>query len=288
MYRRIKVAAISMRPARWDKAGNADRLERLFRRAARRKVDLIVAPEGVLDGYVIMEALRQPKKLEAIRELAEPIDGPYIKRFQRLARSLRTCLAFGFAERVDGDVYNAAIFIDRRGRICGKYHKTQFAEGTLPEWWFNRVGKKLRAFDTPLGRAGFVICNDRWNPDIARAIALDGARYLMICTYGTRNAQQDRAVLARSRENGIPIVQANVGCNVIISKGELVAREAGFDRITYGEIDIPSAPSTRAARQAERDYLTKQGPFMEKRARGLLRFWARQDRARRKKKRKRA
>ena len=267
MYRTIKAAAISLKPKGWDKDHNADKLERFFRKAAKTKADLLLATEGVLDGYVVSEVIADPSRTAEMLELAEPIDGPYVKRFQRLARSLKTCLAFGFAERIGRQVYNAAIFIDHRGRLCGKYHKTQFAEGTHPSWNFNRMGRHLRAFDTPFGRAGFLICNDRWNANIARAIVLDGAQYLMICSFGTRTKNQNVAVLARGRENGVPVVEANVGVNMIVSKGEVVAYQWGVDRITTAMIDIPAPPSQRIARQAESQYIAWQKREMPRRYR---------------------
>ncbi|MBM4438293.1 MAG: carbon-nitrogen hydrolase family protein, partial [Actinobacteria bacterium] len=191
--------------------------------------------------------------------------GPYIRRFQRLAEALKTCLAFGFAERIGRDAYNCAIFIDHRGEIRGRYHKTQLAEGAHPRWHFNRIGTKIRAFDTPVGRAGFMICNDRWNPLIARTLVLDGAQMLLIPSYGSKRHAQNVAVTARARENGVPVVNANVGMNLIISKGEKVAYAWGADRITYGVIDVPARPSTAIARASETAYLKYQGPEMKRR-----------------------
>ena len=200
MYRPVNVAAISMKPAKWDKDCDADKLEALVRKAATQNPDLILATEGVLEGYVVMDVIEHPEKAQAMLDIAEPIDGPYIKRFQRLARELGTSICFGFAERIGDEVYNAAVFIDGSGQICGKYHKTQLAEGTDGSWPFNRVGKSLRAFDTPLGRVGIMICNDRWNPMIARTLVLDGARLLLVPSYGSKRRWQNQAVLARARE----------------------------------------------------------------------------------------
>ena len=96
-----------------------------------------------------------------------------------------------------------------------------------------------------------VICSDRWYPEIARALALDGAQFLCILTYGNKTRRQDKTVLARARENGLPIIQANVGRNLIISKGEIVAIDRGRDTITISEIDVPARPSSANARTAE-------------------------------------
>ena len=265
MYETVEVAAISYRPLKWDKAANAERMEALFVRAAQKRPRLILTTEGALEGYVVMDVVEGRATADDLLEVAEPLDGPYIRRFQKLARSLNTCLAFGFAERIGDEAYNCALFLDQQGEIRGRYHKVQLAEGTHPSWHFNRVGSQLRAFDTPLGRAGFVICNDRWNPQIVRALVLDGARLILIPSYGSKDKRQNQAVLARARENGVPIVEANVGMNLIISKGEICAYQWGNDRITYGVVDIPAAPETASARQAEQAYLSAQSPEMERR-----------------------
>ena len=93
----IKVAAISLKPVKWNKSANADKLESMFRKAARTKAELLVATEGVLEGYVVNEVISDRTKIEAMRQVAEPIDGPNIRRFRSLARSLKKSLAFGFA-----------------------------------------------------------------------------------------------------------------------------------------------------------------------------------------------
>ncbi len=270
MFSSIKVAAISLRPKKWDKPANAAKMERLIRTAAAESPDVIVTIEGAFEGYVVYDVIEGRKSADEMLEIAEPLDGQYVARLRQLAGSLRVCLCFGFAERVGSEIYNTVVFIDHTGEICGSYQKSQFAEGTHSSWNFNRIGKRLRAFDTPFGRAGVLICNDRWNPLIARAIVLDGAQILYIPTYGNTSKAQNQAVLARARENGVPIVQANVGQNLAVNKGEMVAYQRGFDKITHATVDIPAVPSTTAARSLEQEYLTLQGPEMQRRYRETM------------------
>lgn len=269
-FRRVRVAAISMKPQKWCKDRNAARLESYFRSAAKKGAELAVAPEGVLEGYVVMDVIRNPARAPEMAGIAEPLRGRMVGRFRTLARELGICLAFGFAEKVGDGVYNTALFIDQRGRTCGVHRKTQLSEGYHDSWYFNRLGRRLRAFDTPFGRAGFMICNERWNPQIARALVLDGARFLMIPSFGHRAKDQDAAVTARARENGVPIVEANVGLNLIISKGEVVARRCEENRLTVATVDIPAAPSRRAAGALERAYLKLASERMAERLHGTL------------------
>lgn len=252
-----------MKPVKWEKAANADRMEDFFRKAASEKVHVALAPEGVLEGYVTNEIIAKPVLADRMLDVAEKLDGPYIKRFQELARGLKTCLCFGFAEQKRDGVYNCAIFIDLKGNICGTHHKAQLAEGYHDSWEFNRIGKQLRAFETPFGKAGFLICNERWNPKIARTLVMDGAQALYIPSFGSRSKSQNENVLARARENGVPTVEANVGVNMIISKGEVVAYKWGCDQLTVGEIDIPELASSKNARKMEREYLKEQSVNMK-------------------------
>lgn len=272
MFETVRVAAISLKPKKWDKATNAQKLEKYFREAIRlHSPQLIVAPEGVLEGYIVSEVIQNPKRAPEMLAISETIDGPYIRRFRSLAASLNTCICFGFSERVVDDIYNTAILIDGNGKILGMHRKVQFAEGTDPSWTFNRGGDSLRAFDTPFGRAGIVICNDRWNPMIVRTLVLDGAKVILIPSYGNKTRLQNKTVLARARENGVPIVEANVGLNLIISKGEVVAYQWGNDRITVGEIEVPAPSSTHSSRRFEAEFFRLNEPEMARRHRERLR-----------------
>ena len=270
MYQTVKVAVSSMRSVRWDKEANADTLEEFYCRAAKEGASIAVSVEAALEGYVVMDVVAGLRSGEDMLAIAEPIDGPYIKRFQGLARRLKMCLCLGFAEREGRDCYNSAIFVNARGRILGKHRKTQFQEGYHKSWYFNRIGRKLRAFDTPFGRMGFIICNERWNPMIARTLVMDGARALLILSYGSNSRRQNQAVIDRARENGVPIAESNKGNTLIVDKGEPVAYHWGHDAMTLGEIGVSLAPSVGAARKMEREYLVAQEELMAERYEGTL------------------
>ncbi len=84
---------------------------------------------------------------------------------------------------------------------------------------------------------------------------LNGAQFILIPTYGSKNKAQNKAVISRSRENGIPIIQANVGMNLIVNKGEITAYKWGKNKITTAFIDIPVKPSEDAVRACEKEFL---------------------------------
>ncbi len=245
----VKVAAISFVPVKFDLTGNANRLEAMFRRASAGGAKIAVAPEGSLEGYVVNEIISGKAQPERMHDVAVRIDAPIIQRFQELARELKMCMVFGFAERIGDEVFNSAAFISDKGTICGKYHKMQLAEGYHDSWWFNRLGRQSRTFDTPFGRCGILICNDRWNAQLAKIPALDGAQFLVIPSFGSRNAAQDKAVLSRGQENGLPVIEANVGVTLIVSDDRIVAVDRAEEGITFSRITDthPVLPSTASA-----------------------------------------
>jgi predicted amidohydrolase len=164
MFEAVVVAAVSFVPEKWALAANTQRLVALVRQAsaATPKPQLILAPEGILEGYVVADIYDNGVDAERMRSVALTDDSAPIRELRELATELGVCLAFGYAEAAgDGRVRNAAMFLDHAGRVCGKYHKMQLAEGFVEGNWYNELGESGRAFDTPLGRCGFLICNDR-------------------------------------------------------------------------------------------------------------------------------
>ena len=265
MFREVAAAAISFEPKKFGVKSNTNQLEKMFRRAASGGARLALAPEGVIEGYVVNDIIQGKVPAEKMKEVAVTMKSAVMRRFRELAKELGICLAFGLAEKIGGDVYNCAAFIDHRGRLCGKYHKMQLAEGYRSSWWWNRLGESSRAFDTPFGRCGFLICNDRWNADLARIPVLDGAQYLLIPSFGSCKREQDRAVLSRARENGVPIVEANVGVTLIISKGEVVSLSREKTELTFGTIAIPAAASPKNRDRQEKKFLSWRAKEMPRR-----------------------
>ncbi len=58
---------------------------------------------------------------------------------------------------------------------------------------------------------------------------------------------------------------ANVGRNLIISKGEIVALDARTDTITIAEIEMPAPCSKQAARTLEKQFLSERPTLMAER-----------------------
>src|SRR5262245_17682300 len=108
------IAALRVVPDRWDKQSNLRKLDKFAREAAAAGAQVIVTPEGFLDGYVGNDRDLDKKKYF---EVAESIDGPALQRVSGLARELKVHLAIGFPELRGDQVYNSVVIFGPDGTL---------------------------------------------------------------------------------------------------------------------------------------------------------------------------
>ena len=213
----LRVASLMLRPVKWDKEANQVRLDSAIRKANQAGAEVVVTPEGALEGYVVNEVIRatgeKRKELTArFNALAEPCDGPYIQHFRKLCEELQVHLVLGFLEAGAGQTYNTAILIRPDGTLAGKYRKTHFAQGygNGDEKGDNPPGY-LRGTDYPVfevnGRKmGIMICYDRREPVVAKSLVENGADFIINPAYGMMGDCNGEFLTARARENHVPIL----------------------------------------------------------------------------------
>lgn len=228
----VRIASAAIIPKKWDKATNWDRVEKAVREASQEgDADVIVTPEGVLEGYVINEVNETTENKQEIvkkfKALAEPLDGIYIQKASALCKELGIYLVFGFLEMQGDQTLNSVILIDPDGDIIGKYSKTHFAQGYTINPTCYVAGDEYPVFDTPFGKVGMIICYDRQLPEPARIMALNGAQVLFVPAYGSYTDEAGwNTVLMRTRayENNFPVVFCNPFQSLLIDEdGDLRA-----------------------------------------------------------------
>ena len=248
---RIRIASTSVIPEKWDKEGNWKRIESLVRKAvAEGSADVVVTPEGALDGYVINEvnAEKDPEKKDALVskfiELGEPVDGPYIRRACSLADELDIFLVLGFLERREELLLNTVILIDPDGDVIGRYSKTHFAQGyTINPSCYN-PGNDYPVFNTPFGKVGMLICYDRQLPEPTRIMAIKGAQVMFYPSYGSYTDEQGwNTVLMRTRayENEIPVVFSHPFQSLLIDEDGDIRAFGKAGEVVYYEINTDPA-----------------------------------------------
>jgi N-carbamoylputrescine amidase len=117
--------------------------------------------------------------------LAEPVPGDSTEAIGRVAREKRvTVIAPIFERRAAGLYHNSAVVIDTEGRVSGVYRKMHIPDDPayFEKYYFTPGDLGFRAFDTPVGKIGTLICWDQWYPEGARLTALRGASIIFYPT----------------------------------------------------------------------------------------------------------
>jgi predicted amidohydrolase len=245
----LRIASLSMLPAKWDKESNARKLDRMIRQAAAKGAQLIVTPEGALEGYVIGQVLKAPDfeaQSQRFFELAEPLDGIYLRKFCRLSAELGVHLVLGFLEKDGSHLHNSAALISPEGKILGVYHKNHRNQGFYhPSFYY--PGDEIPVFDTTFGKVGILICFDRQIPEVARCLALQGARLILNPSYGSTGEWNDALVRTRAYENEAVYVFTHPRQSLIVdSKGRVVSRSDTADSMAIADVLLPADPPKKA------------------------------------------
>lgn len=87
-----------------------------------------------------------------------------------------------YEEHMTGLYYNTAAVIDADGKYLGKYRKTHIPQvdpGFYEKFFFTPGNSGYPVFDTAYLKLGVYICYDRHFPEGWRALALNGAEYIV-------------------------------------------------------------------------------------------------------------
>jgi predicted amidohydrolase len=231
------VAVLKVMPAIGDSAANYARFEQMARQAADGGANLIVTPECYLDGYMGSPKFRPGMTREKmLQSHTESIDGPTLRKVAALARELKVHVLFGFSERRGEGLFNTIALFLPDGSLGGRYSKSHPLPGELYD-----DGGELPVFDTALGRMGILICFDRQPPENARILALKGAQFIVVPSYGKIREAMDEDVMMQSRahENGVCIIYASQHNAFVVDPDGVItdqARSDHRDMLMFGRV----------------------------------------------------
>ena len=110
-------------------------------------------------------------------------DGPTVRLMQEYAAKYQMVIVVPIYERdaISGVYYNTAAVIDADGEFLGKYRKTHIPQvaGFWEKFFFKPGGSHWPVFQTRYCKLGVYICYDRHFPEGWRALALNGAEYIV-------------------------------------------------------------------------------------------------------------
>jgi predicted amidohydrolase len=149
----MKIALAQIAPKLGDVEANIETHLDILDKARRRKAGLVVFPELGLTGYTLKDL---------VEEVA--LDPAKDRRFRTIVAATKGLSAVvGFVEESPSEAglfYNAAAFL-ADGRLVHVHRKVFLpTNGMFEEAKFFAQGRELRAFETPFGRVGLLICRD--------------------------------------------------------------------------------------------------------------------------------
>ncbi|WP_216905348.1 carbon-nitrogen hydrolase family protein [Synechococcus sp. CCY 0621] len=234
---------------------NLERLELVCGEASGHGVQLLAFPELYLTGYIVTPAI--------VRELAEPVDGPSLRRVAAAARQHGLAVACPYAERatVAGEVhfYDAIALFDRDGTLLRNYRKTHLWGPDEKRCWSAgyRHPEEGPAFTVqPVNGVGVGLlnCYEAEFPELSRQLALKGAKLVLIPTAADAWAElstgerTDRPypdvsrtlIPAHAFENGCFVAYAN-RCGEETVNGRVMAAYLGNSLICGPHGDVLAA-----------------------------------------------
>jgi len=251
----VKALLAQLDPRVGDKDANLRKMEKAL---ARRRADLALFGELYLSGYMARDAFHR---------LAEPVDGPSVRRVRRLAKRTGTHVVFGMPEREGKHLYNSSVLVAPSGETW-TYRKIHLANfGPFEEKQYFANGDEPVLAKTDLGRIGLLVCYDAFFPELSKHYALHGADILAVISAApvTSKPMFDKVLPARAVENAVFVLYANLvgtelnmvfqgGTQAIGPRGEDLGRGRDFEEaLVLAEIDLALLPVARSARPTARD-----------------------------------
>ncbi len=173
---KLLTALIQMRVTA-DKAENLKAAGDWINRCAGEGAALVILPEMFCCPY----------DSAVFPAYAEPEGGPAWRALSDAAREARVYLVGGSMPEVDsaGRIYNTCYIFDPRGRQIGKHRKMHLFDIDVAGGQRFREsdslspGDQVTVVETEFGRLGVAICYDLRFPELARLMALRGAKILV-------------------------------------------------------------------------------------------------------------
>jgi predicted amidohydrolase len=205
--REITVAVVQMKPALGESEDNLVKMSDFVSTiASQQRVDLIVFPELATSGYEL--GVR-------FTEVAQRVPGPTVNLLAQRANEHGVYIAFGMVTIL----YNSAVLVGPDGELVDSYNKIHLRG---EERMAFREGFRIPVMETEIGTMGLMLGWDLAFPEVARALALEGAELLCVMANWEAEHIDEWRTYVRSRayENAIYVAAANrVGEDVTLTFG---------------------------------------------------------------------
>jgi predicted amidohydrolase len=188
---RTVIVGTAMTPWYSDYPGLERRIQQMCALIDQMAADARTQYGRAIDVAVLSEYALTAGKQGTAAEIAVPLDETIIQAFAAPARRHNTYIVFGGVIRDDSasaDCWNAAVVIDRQGRLAGRYAKVHpvldqvDADGRIILEGGVTPGTEYNVFDFDFGRVGLQICYDVEYAEGWQRLAERGAELVLFLT----------------------------------------------------------------------------------------------------------
>ncbi len=214
---------------------------------------------------MLMDAAANGARLAVLPEMFScPYDRAYFKKFAARGHEETVAALSAWAketgllvvggsipEREGEKLYNTSFVFDSAGRQLARHRKVHLFDVDLPGMRFHEShtfspGSEVTVFDTPCGKMGLAVCFDVRFPELFRAMAVRGARVILLpaqFNLTTGPAHWELALRSRAVDNE---------CFVV---GAAAARYEGFSYECWGHSTVVDPLGAVLASCDEREQL---------------------------------
>jgi len=245
----IRVAQIKVYPQKGKMEANHEKLLGILDDVEKNEnVDVVVTPEGFLDGYVSTE--KSVARGDMVGYAIDPLTSEYSQAISDWARRNEAWVIYGCTRKAEDGVFNTTLIYNRSGRLVGMYDKLHLQTHDYKY----TPGKHLNVYESDFGLFGVMICADRRWPETTRTLTLRGARVVFNPTYGMHGELNLCMMRTRAYENGIFIVFTHPGQALITNhRGAIVCNNTDKQRTyTVTAIDLSQAPANKGGHIVDR------------------------------------
>lgn len=149
----------------------------MLKKAAEANVDMAVFPE----------MFACPYNNHAFVQFAMEPNSPFLTEIKHLASQLGIYIVAGsIPEKSKNNIYNTSFVFDPEGKTIAKHRKIHLFDIDIEggqrfmESDTLTAGDTFTTFSTPWGKIGLMICYDIRFPELARILALEGAKGILV------------------------------------------------------------------------------------------------------------
>lgn len=223
---RVTLAQIATGP---DKEENLKKVLRVLNEQSQGS-DLVLFPEYTM-------AYGKPFNREFVKKVAEPLEGEFVKAVRKTAEEIEVNVAINIEELEQNKVFNSTVVIGADGEIKAVYRKIHLFDAfKYRESSIFSSGDSIVLVEVNGVNVGFEICYDIRFPELARILALNGAKVIAVSAgwyKGILKEEQWLTLLkARAHENGVYVLAC---CH---AGEDFIGRSLAIDPLGYVMLDL--------------------------------------------------